>query len=468
MAADAWEAVIGMEVHVQLRTASKMFCACSTDYAGAPPNSNVCPVCLGMPGVLPVPNRTAVELVLRTALALECAIPRQTKFDRKNYFYPDLPKGYQISQYDIPLSTGGHLDLADGTRVRIRRAHLEEDTGSLKHAGDALHTAGESLVDLNRSGMPLMEIVTEPDLRSADQARDYAVSLRQLLRYVGASEAEMEKAQLRVEPNVSVRRAGASELGTKTELKNLNSFRALHLALQFEIDRQVRVLEAGGTVTQETRGWSEAERRTFSQRTKEEAQDYRYFPEPDIPVLELDPAWVEEIRAALPELPAARRRRFTQVHGLSAQDAADLAAERETADYFEAVLAAGAAAKPAANWVIQEGRELAPEHLAALIGLVQAGRLNRDQARQVAAESARGGRPPEAVAAELGLEQLSDEGELAAAVEAAVAGNPQAMADYRAGNQRAMGVLMAEVKAATGGRANMALASRLLRERLTR
>ena len=463
-----WEVVVGMEVHVQLKTASKMFCSCSTDYLGAPPNSNTCAVCLGMPGVLPVPNGLAVELVVRTALALECEIPRHTKFDRKNYFYPDLPKGYQISQYDLPMSRNGHLDLADGTRVRIRRAHLEEDTGSLKHAGDALHTAAESLVDLNRSGMPLMEVVTEPDLRSADQARDYAIALRQLLRYIGASEADMEKGQLRVEPNVSVRRPGAAELGVKTELKNLNSFRALHLALQHEIERQVRTLEAGGEVVQETRGWSEAERRTFSQRTKEFAEDYRYFPEPDIPPIELDPAWIERLRTELPELPADRRARLIDHYALSAQDAADLAAERETADYFEAVVAAGAEAKPAANWVVQERPSIPADRLARLIQLVAGGRINRDQGRLVLQEASATDREPEDIVRERGLEQLSDASDLAAVVDRVIAENPQAVADFNAGNQRAIGALLGAVKVATDGRANMGVASALLRERLTR
>ena len=313
MIADSWEAVIGMEVHVQLSTASKMFCSCSTDYLGAPPNSRVCPVCLGMPGVLPVANRTAVEKVLKTALALNCSIPDKSKFDRKNYFYPDLPKGYQISQYDLPLSRNGWLDVEHG-RVRITRAHLEEDTGSLKHAGDALHAAQESLVDLNRSGMPLMEIVSEPDIHSAEEARDYAMALRQLLRYVGASEADMEKGQLRVEPNISVRRRGDEKLGVKTELKNLNSFRALYRGVEYEIRRQVEALEKGNEIVQETRGWSEAEQRTFSQRSKEYAQDYRYFPEPDLPPIVIDPGWLDRLRGELPELPAPRRQRLVRTH----------------------------------------------------------------------------------------------------------------------------------------------------------
>src|SRR5207245_33802 len=261
-------------------TRTKMFCSCAIAPLNAPPNTHTCPVCLGLPGVLPVINKAAVEACLKTALALACEIPRHTKFDRKNYMYPDLPKGYQISQYDLPMSINGRLEL-DGRQVRIRRVHLEEDTGKLIHAGDKLHKAWESFVDLNRAGVPLMEIVSEPDLRSADEAREYAVALRTLLRTIGASEAEMEKGQLRAEPNISIRRAGSEELGVKTELKNINSFRALHRAIAYEVKRQAELLESGGAVVQETRGWSEAEQRTFPQRSKEAAEDYRYFPEPD-------------------------------------------------------------------------------------------------------------------------------------------------------------------------------------------
>jgi len=295
-----------------------------------------------------VPNKAAVEACLKTALALGCEIPRHTKFDRKNYMYPDLPKGYQISQYDLPMSINGHLDVG-GRKVRIRRVHLEEDTGKLIHAGDKLHKAWESYVDLNRAGVPLMEIVSEPDLRSADEARDYAIELRTLLRTIGASEAEMEKGQMRAEPNISIRREGSSELGVKTELKNINSFRALHRAILFEVERQKQLLEAGDTVVQETRGWSEAEQRTFSQRSKEFAEDYRYFPEPDIPPLELDRAWIEDLRRGLPELPAVRRARLVADHSLPHRDVAVIGADRELADLFDGAVAAGAPAKQVAN-----------------------------------------------------------------------------------------------------------------------
>jgi len=444
-----WEVVIGMEVHVQPRTRSKMFCGCAIGNLGDPPNSNVCEICLGMPGVLPVINQAAVEACLKTALALNCEIPRHTKFDRKNYMYPDLPKGYQISQYDLPMSTNGNLEV-DGRRVRIRRVHLEEDTGKLIHAGDKLHKALESFVDLNRAGVPLMEIVSEPDLRSADQARDYAVALRTLLRTIGASEAEMEKGQLRAEPNISIRRAGTEELGVKTELKNINSFRALHRAILYEVTRQTEVLESGGTVVQETRGWSEAEQRTFSQRSKEFAEDYRYFPEPDLPPLELDPAWIEELRRALPELPAARRARLVSEYGLPAADAVQIAADRELADLFEGAVGAGADAKPVANWIIGEvaptGKFPTADHLAELVKLVTAGRITRDQAKEVLVESVETGRSPSQIVAEHGFAQVSDEAALEAEVRAVMAANPRAVEDYRAGKKQAIGALMADLK----------------------
>ncbi|HZV49988.1 MAG TPA: Asp-tRNA(Asn)/Glu-tRNA(Gln) amidotransferase subunit GatB [Candidatus Dormibacteraeota bacterium] len=460
-----WEAVIGLEVHAQLATRSKMFCSCPTDYLGAPPNTNVCEVCLGLPGVLPVINRRAVELTVRTALALGCRIARHTRFDRKNYFYPDLPKGYQISQYELPIGREGRLEV-NGRTVRITRVHLEEDTGKLLHAGDALETAGESLVDLNRAGVPLMEIVSEPDLTGADEARDYAVTLREILRAIGASEADMEKGQLRAEANVSVRPRGSTELGVKTELKNINSFRFLQRAVEHEIRRQIRLLESGGVVVQETRGWSEAEQRTFSQRTKEYAQDYRYFPEPDLPPLELDPAWVERLRASLPELPPARRRRLVEQYGLPEFDAGQLTLDAATADLFEATVAAGAPPKQVANWIIGSRPSLAPEHLAELIRLVVEGTINREQGLQVLEEAQASGRPPGELVRERGLTQVSDEAALAGVIERVLAENPRAVADVRAGRQQAIGALLGQVRQATGGRANMKLATEMLRRRL--
>ena len=463
-----WEVVIGMEVHVQPRTRSKMFCGCAVGKLGDPPNSNVCEICLGMPGVLPVINKAAVEACLKTALALGCEIPRHTKFDRKNYMYPDLPKGYQISQYDLPMSLHGMLDVS-GRKVRIRRVHLEEDTGKLIHAGDKLHRAQESFVDLNRAGVPLMEIVTEPDLRSADEARDYAITLRTLLRTIGASEAEMEKGQLRAEPNISIRRAGSDELGVKTELKNINSFRALHRAILYEVARQTEVLESGGTVVQETRGWSEAEERTFSQRSKEFAEDYRYFPEPDLPPLELDPAWIEALRAALPEMPAVRHARLVSQHGLPAPDASLIASDRELADLFESAVAAGAPAKQTANWIVGEvapsGKLPSADNLAALVRFVSEGAITRDQGREVLLESVETGRRPAEIVTEHGFFQVSDASELRSIAEAVLAANPRAVEDYRAGKKQALQALMADLRK-RAPQANPKLASGILLELL--
>ena len=462
-----WDVVIGMEVHVQPRTRSKMFCGCAIAPLNAAPNTHVCEICEGMPGVLPVINRAAVEACLKTALALNCEIPEHTKFDRKNYMYPDLPKGYQISQYDLPMSRNGHLDV-DGHRVRIRRVHLEEDTGKLVHAGDKLHKARESFVDLNRAGVPLMEIVSEPDIRSADEAREYGVALRTLLRTVGASEADMEKGQMRVEPNISLRRPGTDELGVKTELKNINSFRALHRAIAFEVRRQAEVLESGGTVVQETRGWSEAEQRTFSQRTKEFAEDYRYFPEPDLPPLQLDRAWIEKLRHELPELPAMRRVRLVKEYALPAADAALIASERELADLFEGAVKSGAPARPAANWIVGEpsARELSPAFLAELVVLVSDSRINRDQGRDVLQESVASGRAPAAIVSDRGLAQQSDATALESVVREVISANPRAASDYQAGKTQALGALMADLKK-RAPEANPKVANELLRRLLS-
>jgi aspartyl-tRNA(Asn)/glutamyl-tRNA(Gln) amidotransferase subunit B len=464
---DTWEVVIGMEVHVQPRTRSKMFCGCAVAPLNAEPNTYVCEVCLGLPGVLPVPNRAAVEACLKTALALGCEVPRHTKFDRKNYMYPDLPKGYQISQYDLPMSVNGILEVGE-RRVRIRRVHLEEDTGKLVHAGDKLHKAWESYVDLNRAGVPLMEIVSEPDLRSADEARDYATELQTVLRTIGASNADMEKGQMRVEPNISIRRAGADELGVKTELKNINSFRALHRAITFEVERQRQVLEEGGKVEQETRGWSEAEQRTFQQRSKEFAEDYRYFPEPDIPPLELDRAWIEELRAALPELPSIRRARL--VKDLPAKVAAAISNDRNLADLYESAVASGARAVSTANWIVNEvaptGKLVSGEALAELMKLADSGAITREQARKTYLESAATGRTPAEIVAEHGFAQVSDESELRRLAEAVIDANPKATADFRAGKKQAMQALMADLRK-RAPQANPKKANELLMELLS-
>ena len=463
---DTWEVVIGMEVHAQPKTRSKMFCGCSIAELNAPPNTHVCEVCLGLPGVLPVVNRAAVEACLKTGLALKCDIPRHTKFDRKNYMYPDLPKGYQISQYDLPMSINGYLDVGE-RRVRIRRVHLEEDTGKLVHAGDKLHKAWESYVDLNRAGVPLMEIVSEPDISSAEEARDYAMELQRVLRYIGASEADMEKGQMRAEPNISIRRSGSDELGVKTELKNINSFRALYRAIGFEVDRQRKLIESGGAVVQETRGWSEAEQRTFSQRSKEFAEHYRYFPEPDLPPLELDRAWIEELRLGLPELPSIRRARLARE--LPAHVAAAISSDRYLADLYQQAVANGAPSVPTANWIVNEiaptGKLLSSENLAELIKLAEGGAITRDQARETFIESVETGRTPAEIVAERGFRQSSDESELRVLALAVIDGNPKAAADYRNGKKQAMQALMADLRK-RAPQANPKVANELLLELL--
>jgi aspartyl-tRNA(Asn)/glutamyl-tRNA(Gln) amidotransferase subunit B len=361
--------------------------------------------------------------------------------------YPDLPKGYQISQYDLPMSVNGSIDVGE-RRVRIRRVHLEEDTGKLTHAGDKLHKAWESYVDLNRAGVPLMEIVSEPDLRSAEEARDYAMELQTLLRTIGASSADMEKGQMRAEPNISIRRKGSSDLGVKTELKNINSFRALYRAIGFEVERQAQLLESGGKVVQETRGWSEPEQRTFSQRSKEFAEDYRYFPEPDLPPLELDRGWIEELRRGLPEPPAARRSRL--VSQLSAHDAALIANDRELADLYDGAVALGAPATQTAGWIINEvaptGKLPSPENLAELVKLVANADITRDQGREVLQESVETGRTPAEIVAEQGYAQVSDESELRIIAQAVIDANPKAAADYRGGKKQVIGVLVRELR----------------------
>jgi aspartyl-tRNA(Asn)/glutamyl-tRNA(Gln) amidotransferase subunit B len=479
-ALERYEAVIGIEVHCQLRTESKMFCPCSTAYDGARPNSHCCPVCLGLPGALPVINRRAVELVLSTGAAIGAETPDATRWDRKNYFYPDLPKGYQISQYDLPLAAAGALafDTSDGpVTVRITRAHLEEDTAKLVHAegrsGDRI-----SLVDFNRSGVPLMEIVTEPDLRTAEQARRYAEELQLLLRTIGASDADMERGQLRVEANVSLRPRGTEPFGTRVEVKNMNSFRAVEHAVAFEIERQAAALDGGEALRMETRGWSDERGETYHMRSKETSDDYRYFPEPDLPPLRVDAAWLAQIRGDLPELPPARRARYRDALGLSAYDAAVLVADADAGRLFEATLAAGKGLepKPVANWVTGDYLRIRnaadapitvdPGALAALVALVADGSLNRTSARQVFDAHVESGEGIDGIVARLGLRQISDAGALGAIVDEVIAANPDAVADVRAGKAQAIGFLVGQVMKATRGQANAAVAQAAIRERL--
>ena len=484
---ERWEPVIGIEVHCQLRTASKMFCGCSTEYDGAPPNSHTCPVCLGLPGALPTINRRAVEGVLATGAAIGATTPAATRWDRKNYFYPDLPKGYQISQFDLPLAAHGRLPIETSVgpiEVGITRAHLEEDTAKLIHATDE---AGRkvSLVDFNRSGAPLMEIVTDPDIRSAEAARRYAEELQLLLRAIGVSDADMERGQLRVEANVSLRRRGTEAFGTRVEVKNMNSFRSVERAIGFEIERQAAVLEAGGTIDQETRGWDDVKGATYVMRSKEDSHDYRYFPEPDLPPLRVDPAWLAAIRAELPELPADRRGRYAEALGLSAYDAAVIVADPAMSAAFEAIRSAdaGLAPKEVANLVSGDyaraakatvergpdglaGRASGPE-LADLVRRTAAGEISRANAREVLDDHIATGRPVAAIVHERGYRQISDADTLGPIVDRVIAENPKAVADYRAGKPTA-GFLVGQVMKATGGQANAALVGEAVRARLDR
>jgi aspartyl-tRNA(Asn)/glutamyl-tRNA(Gln) amidotransferase subunit B len=479
-ATDRYEAVIGIEVHCQLRTASKMFCGCSTAYDGAEPNTHVCPVCLGLPGALPTINRRAVEHVLATGAAIEATAPDATRWDRKNYFYPDLPKGYQISQYDLPLASRGQLtfDTSEGPfTVAITRAHLEEDTAKLVHATDA-EGRKRSLIDFNRSGAPLMEIVTEPDIRTAEQARRYAEELQLLLRTVGASDADMERGQMRVEANVSLRPRGTDAFGTRIEVKNMNSFRSVERAIAYEIDRQAAALDTGEPIVQETRGWSEERSSTYRMRVKETSDDYRYFPEPDLPPLHLDAAWLAQVSAGLPELPAARRARYRDVLGLSAYDATVLAADADATALFEETLAVASAAdaKPVANWVTGEYLRLRnatdrpvsvdPHELAAIIAAVGDGSISRAQGREVLEAHVASGSAAASIIAERGFHQISDASALAGVVDEVLVANPAAVADYRSGKAQAVGFLVGQVMKATGGQANAALVKTTVTARL--
>jgi aspartyl-tRNA(Asn)/glutamyl-tRNA(Gln) amidotransferase subunit B len=471
------ESVIGLEVHAQLRTESKIFCGCSTRF-GAPPNTQTCPVCTGMPGALPVLNARAVEFAVRMGLATGCTIRQTSRYARKNYFYPDLPKGYQISQFDAPLCAGGRLTIeVDGAErvVRIHRIHMEEDAGKNLHDQDP----DASLVDLNRAGVPLIEIVSEPDLHAPREAWAYLTKLKQILVYLEICDGNMEEGSLRCDANVSIRPRGAAALGTKTEIKNLNSFKGVEAALAHEIERQAAVLAAGGRIVQETRLWDPQQGVTRAMRSKEEAHDYRYFPEPDLLPLVVDAAWLERIRAALPELPDAKRGRFVRQYGLPAYDAGVMTATRALADYYEAAVAAGADAKLASNWIMTEvlgllrARDLdlaqspvAPPALAGLLGMVRDGTLSGKMAKDVWAAMVESGEEAPAVVARLGLRQIRDAGALLAVIDRVLAANAPEIAKYRAGKTTVFGHFVGQVMKETRGQANPAEVNRLLRERL--
>ncbi len=481
-----WEPVIGLEVHVELATATKLFCGCRNEF-GAEPNTNVCPVCLGLPGSLPVLNEKAVELALRLGEALQFTMPPQSIFHRKNYFYPDMPKNFQTSQYDEPICLAGEIEV-DGVRVRITRAHLEEDTGKSMHVGGGggrIHGADHSLVDYNRAGVPLLEIVSEPDIFSAEQARAYVTELRATLLALGVSDVKMEEGSMRVDANVSVRRVGTSKLGTRTEIKNMNSIRSVQRAIEYEIERQAERLEDGERIVQETRHWNEAEGLTRSMRSKEEAFDYRYFPEPDlVPVVPTDELRAR-VRATMPELPLAKRARLVSEWAISEHDARVLLDVPGLTDYVDAAVGALTDGTPrdVVNWASGEvlahlndsggtiaDVALAPDALAELVGLVAKGTINRGQAKEVLAESLRSGDRPAAVVAARGLEQESDTDALGAAIDAVLEANADAVVEYRAGDdavkKKKRGFLMGQATRALQGRANGSVLAQLLDERL--
>src|SRR5579864_3094080 len=482
-AATDFEVVIGLEVHAQLLTKSKMFCSCSTDYANSAPNTHVCPVCMGMPGVLPVINEQAVAYTIMTALALNCSIPEYSKFDRKNYPYPDLMKGYQISQYDVPLSRNGYLTVEyDGQihRIGITRVHLEEDTARL------LHHEGYSLIDVNRSGTPLMEIVSEPDMRSPEEARLYMQKLREILVYLGVSSGRMEEGSLRCDANISIRPRGQEALGVKTEIKNMNSFRSVERALEYEARRQIAVIRDGGSIRQETRGWVETKGITVLQRVKEFADDYRYFPEPDLPPLLINSERVDEIRAHLPELPDARRTRYQSEYGISEQDANVMTEDKQIGDYFEQVIAISATAdrkaraKVASNWVLSEvvrllnangvaiqDSPLSPKAVANLLDLLDQERITGKQAKEILDEAFSSGELPAEIVARKGIKPpISDQAMLGRILEEVIAANPKAVADYRKGKINAVQSLIGQVMKQTRGQAKADIVRTLLLQKL--
>lgn len=478
-----YEVVIGLEIHVQLLTQSKMFCACPTTF-GAPPNTQTCPVCLGLPGSLPVINRRAVELGLRTGIALDCTVHPRSQFHRKNYYYPDLPKNYQITQYQYkvhpPLATDGALDIAtDGgrRRVGIRRVHLEEDTGRLVHV-ERDGRVQSSLIDFNRSGVPLMEIVTEPDLRSPQEARIFLAGLRAVLQAIEVSTGRMEEGSLRCDANVSLRPRGGA-LGTRTEVKNMNSLRSVERALAFEVERQRRVLAGGGAVEQETRHWEERRGVTFASRTKEEAQDYRYFPEPDLVPIVVTPEWIARIRGALPELPDARRRRYVETYGLSEYDADLVTASAAMAQFFEEAVRRYPQPKTVSNWLVgdvtaylhAEDKEVedlpvTPAHLVELLELIERGTISGRIAKEILPEVLAHGARPGALVADRGLAQISDEAALITVIDEVLREHAGPAADYRSGKTQALTFLVGQVMKKTRGRANPELVNRLLKEKL--
>jgi aspartyl-tRNA(Asn)/glutamyl-tRNA(Gln) amidotransferase subunit B len=474
-ATTAFETVIGLEVHVELHTASKIFCGCATSF-GAEPNTRTCPVCLGHPGVLPVLNRQAVEYAIKAAMALNCTIGSESKFDRKNYFYPDLPKAYQISQFDKPVGENGYVDIeVDGVtkRIGITRVHLEEDACKLNHVDGGY----ASLVDINRGGTPLIEIVSEPDIRSPEEARAYLEKIRSIMLYCDVSDVRMEEGSLRCDANISLRPYGQEKFGTKAELKNMNSFRGVQRGLEYEVIRQTETLENGGRIVQETRRWDEGQGKTFSMRSKEEAHDYRYFPDPDLVTLHIDEEWKARIRASIPELPDARKARYTGDYGLSGYDAEVITASKHIADLFEESLKHTSDAKAVANWIMGEllgylnanglepkDAKVTGQGLGGLIGLIEKGTISGKIAKTVFRSMLETGKEPQKIVEEQGLVQISDEGAIKAIVERVVDANPQSVADFKAGKEKAIGFLVGQVMKESKGKANPGLANKLIME----
>ncbi|MEN6411688.1 MAG: Asp-tRNA(Asn)/Glu-tRNA(Gln) amidotransferase subunit GatB [Veillonellales bacterium] len=475
-----YETVIGLEVHSELKTKSKIFCGCSTQF-GSEQNTNVCPVCLGLPGVLPVVNKKVVEFAVKTGLALNCEILPFSKFDRKNYYYPDLPKNFQTSQYDLPIAVNGHLDIevnGQKKRIGITRVHMEEDAGKLVHDG-SITTSDYSLVDYNRTGVPLIEIVSEPDMGSPEEAKAYLEKLKAILQYLDVSDCKMEEGSLRCDANISLRPQGAAEFGTKTEIKNLNSFRSVQRGLEYEVARQEEVLNDGGRIVQETLSWDETQGITESLRSKEQAHDYRYFPEPDLVPIIVDSAEVERLQASLPEMPDARKQRLINDYGLSDYDADIITASKAMADYFDGAIAQKADAKAVTNWLMGEvskhlntaGLEMkdcpvTPAKLAGMIGLIDKGTISNKIAKTVFEEMWTSGKDASTIVKEKGMVQISDAGEIEAIVAAVIAANPQSVADFKSGKEKALGFLVGQIMKQTKGRANPELVNKMLRQRL--
>jgi len=477
---DKYEMVCGVETHVEMATKTKIFCGCSTEFGGEQ-NTHVCPVCLGLPGVLPVLNKEVVNLAIKAGLALNCRIAEFSKFDRKNYYYPDLPKNYQTSQYDLPICKNGWLEIqvnGQSKRIGITRAHMEEDAGKLVHSGETITTSHSSGVDYNRTGVPLLEIVSEPDMRSVDEVLAYLEELVQIMEYAGISDCRMEQGSVRFDINVSLRPLGSSEFGIRTETKNLNSFSSVRRCLEYELERQAELLDEGEKIIQETRTWDEGKGITLSLRTKEEAHDYRYFPEPDLVPLVIDREWVEKIRSAMPELPAAKRARYQSL-GLSPYDAGVLTSAKAMADYFDQALALFADAKTLANWVMGdlsallkanncsfEESPVSPKQLAGLLSLIKTGQISGKIGKTVIEEIYTTGKDPETIVKEKGLVQISDEGALEKIIAEVLAANPKSVSDYQAGKESAIGFLVGQVMKATKGQANPGLVNKILKEKL--